>query len=195
MPLYIPPLPLAGGTVTGAVTVDGTVTPSGGIAPITSGFTSFGTGGLNQALNSTSGFSLTPVAGTFYYASLWIPFDVTLTGVVASTGVTGGTDDWIAALWGIGGGAALANSSLSGVAAPSGGTKQKFPFTGTLPVTGPAAYIIGMQSNGTHAQFLAFPNAAEGFITGSVAGVFGTVPSLSPASTYTANTGPFAGTY
>jgi hypothetical protein len=41
-------------------------TVSNGITPATTGFTSFGTGGLNQCLNSTSGGSTAMVAGTFY---------------------------------------------------------------------------------------------------------------------------------
>jgi hypothetical protein len=135
------------------------------------------------------------VAGTFYYAALYIPFNVTLTGIQVATGSVGGTDNWIVALWPIAGGSALANSALAGIAAPSSNTKKTFAFTGTVGVTGPGVFIVGLQSNGTTAKFLAFNNAVEGFATGSVAGSFGTVPSLSPATTYTANVGPFANTY
>ena len=54
----------------------------------------------------------------------------------------------------------------------------------------------GLQSNGTLCRLLAFGNAVEGFVTGTSAGSgFGTVPSLTPASTYTVNTGPFMNTY
>lgn len=173
-------------------------TVSNGINPATSGFTAFGTGGVVNVINSTSGASITMVAGTFYYAALYIPFNVTLTGFQVTAGTYTGspsTDKWIVALWPIAGGAALANSSLSGVTCPAQNTKQAFPFTGTRAVTGPGVFIFGLQSNGTTAKFLAFQNAVEGFITGSVAGSFGTVLSLTPASTYTVNLGPFASSY
>lgn len=170
-------------------------TVSNGITPATSGFTAFGTGGVTNTINSTSGADITMVAGTFYYSALYVPFNVTLTGFQVIPGSVGATDNWIVALWPIAGGAALANSALAGTVAPAAGTKKAFPFTGTLAVTGPGVYIFGLQSNGTTARFRAFQNAVEGFATGSVAGVFGTVPSLSPATTYTVNLGPFASSY
>ena len=163
--------------------------------PFTTAFTSFATGGAPNLLNTTAGNSTTMVAGTWYYAALMIPYNVTLTGIAAVTGGTGGTDKWILALWPAAGGTALANSATAGITAPGANTKKQFAFTGTVNVDGPGAYIIGLQSNGTTAQFLSFGNAAEGFITGLVAGTFGTIPSPSPASTYTQNVGPFATTY
>jgi hypothetical protein len=168
---------------------------SNGVSPYSTGFTAFSTGGDANLLNSSSGSSVTPVAGTWYYATLWIPYNCTLTGIIGCTGSAGGTDNWIVALWTAAGGAALANSSLSGIAAPAATTKKAFAFTGTVNVRGPGAYIIGIQSSGTTAKLLCFGNAVEGFATGSVAGSFGTVPSLSPATTYSVNLGPFATTY
>ena len=182
------------GTLNGT-TFSGTITPSAGIAPYKSGFTSFATGGAANLLNATSGGNQVPIAGTFYYAATFIPMNVTLTGVIVSSGTVGTTDNWIVALWPGTGGAALATSSLSGIVAPAANTKKAFPFTGTVNVDGPGAYIIGIQSNGTTARFLSFSNAVEGFITGQLAGTFATIPSLTPASTYSANAGPFATTY
>jgi hypothetical protein len=169
--------------------------PSAGVTPYSTGFTSFATGGSANLLNSSSGSSSSMAAGTWYYAALWIPYNVTLTGIIAVTGTAGGTDSWIAALWAASGGAALANSATAGTVAPAANTKKQFPFTSTVNVNGPGAYIIGLQSNGTTAQIHTFGNAVEGFVTGSVAGTFGTVPSLTPASTYTAFVGPMASTY
>lgn len=164
---------------------------SGGITPI-SAFTAWGYG---NSINTTAGGSSVMVAGTFYYAAIFVPYTSTLTGIQAITGGTGGTDNWIVALWASGGGTALATSALAGIVAPSANVKKAFPFTAPVTVYGPAVYILGVQSNGITARLLTFQNAAEGFITGSVAGVFGTVPSLTPAGTYSASTGPMANTY
>jgi len=171
-------------------------TLSNGIAQISSkAFTSFATGGSANLLNVSSGTSTTMVAGTWYYAVVPVWWNAALTGILASIGGVGGTDKWIAALWPAAGGAALANSALAGITVGTLNTKQQFPFTAAVNVTGPSLYIIGIQSNGTTAKFLSFQNATEGFVTGSVAGTFGTVPSLTPASTYSQSTGPQASTY
>jgi hypothetical protein len=167
-----------------------------GVLPVASGFTAFHTGGsAGNLLNTTSGSNTSMVAGTTYYAALWIPFNCTLTGVVVFSGLTGGTDNWIVALWGAAGGANLAHSNLAGTAAPATSTKARIPFTAPVTVTGPAIYYIGLQSNGTTARFQGFPNVTEGFVTGSVSGSFGTLPSLTPGTSYNQNVGPMASTY
>jgi hypothetical protein len=120
--------------------------------------------------------------------------NVTLTGIILSIGSTGGTDNFIAGLYDSAG-ALLASSSLSGILAGTTGTKQKFVFTAPVTVVGPGTYYAAVQSNGTTAKFLAMSNATEGFVTGSVAGTFGTLPSITPGTTYTASIGPFASTY
>jgi hypothetical protein len=165
------------------------------VVPYTTGFTAFATGGAPNLLNVSSGTQLTPVAGTFYYASLWVPYNCTLTGIIAAAGTVSGSDSWIVALWTAAGGAAIANSALAGTAAPANSSKKQFAFTAAAAVQGPGAYIIGVQSNGTTNRIFVFPNNLEGFITGSAAGSFGTVPSLSPAGSYSQNIGPMASTY
>lgn len=171
------------------------VQPSGGITTAQGAFTAFGTGGYANLLNVSSGASTTTVAGTWYYVALPVWFNATLTGALLAAGTTGGTDLWIAALWPAAGGAALASSAAAGTAAPAANTKAKFAFTTPYAAAGPAAYILGVQSNGTTAKLMTFPNATEGFITGSQAGTFGTIPSLTPAATYSQNIGPMAATY
>lgn len=164
------------------------------VTPITSGFTSFGTGGMTNVLNVTSGTSVTTVAGTIYWAAVLIPYNVTLTGIIFSIGTTGGTDKWIAALYNSAG-TLLANSDTAGITVGTANTKQKYAFASATTVTGPGVYYIALQSNGTTAKFLAFSNATEGFVTGSTTGSFATLPSITPGTTYTANIGPYASTY
>lgn len=166
----------------------------GGLVQVHTGFTAFGTGGSMNTLNVTSGANITMVAGTIYWAAVFIPFNISVTGIIASIGTTGGTDSWITALYSSTG-TLIANSSLSGIAVGTANTKQKFVFTAPATVIGPGVYYIALQSNGTTAKFLAFPNATEGFVTGSVAGTFGTLPSITPGTAFTQNVGPFASTY
>ena len=137
------------------------------------------------------------VGREWYYAALFIPFTVTLTGIIASVPTAeANTDKWNAAIWPAAGGAALANSFLSGTACPNNVAEDfALPFTGTVMIPGPAVYFAGIQSNGDTCRLEVFNNNVEGFATGDTAGTFGTVISLTPPSTYTASVGPMLKTY
>jgi hypothetical protein len=167
---------------------------SAGITPAATGWTTFYTGGAPNALNTTSGANVTMVAGTLYYAALFVPCNTTLTGLTFVVGTTGGTDKWIAALY-TRAGQLVANSALAGVTAGTAQTKQSIPFTAPIAVTGPAPYLAVLQSNGTTANFRAFGNSGEQFATGSTAGTFGTLPALTLSGNYNLNVGPFGNTY
>jgi hypothetical protein len=159
------------------------------------GWTTFATGGMGNGLNASSGTATVPVAGTWYYADVFVPFTVTVTGLIAGCVSGGGTDKWIAAIWPRTGGAALAASAAAGTTTPSA-ADFALPFTAPVTLPGPAVYKAGVQSNGTAARIETFGNAAEGFAAGSQSGTFGTVPSLSsPSTSYTQNAGPMAKTY
>lgn len=162
--------------------------------PISPGFVSFGTGGMPNVLNVTSGTSVTTVAGTIYWAAIPVLWNATITGIILSVGSTGGTDKFIAGLYNSAG-VLIANSDLAGITVGTANTKQKYVFTSATMVNGPGTYYVAVQSNGTTAKFLAFSNATEGFVTGSAAGSFGTLPSITPGTTYTVNVGPYATLY
>lgn len=158
-------------------------------------WTSFASGGSPNGLNSSSGSNTVPVAGTWYYCDLFVPFTTTATGLIVPGGSPGGTDSWIVAVWPAAGGTALANSATAGTAAPATNTSKKIAFTTPVVLPGPAVYKVAIQSNGTTGRLLNFSNAVEGFVTGTQAGTFGTVPSLSPGTTYNQSQGPMAKTY
>jgi hypothetical protein len=181
-------------TVGGTLSITGTTTVSGGVIPANSGFRSFGTGGMINTLNTSSGLSVTTVAGTIYWAAVYIPYNFTSTGLIVSIGSVGGTDKWILSLYNSAG-TLVANSATAGITVGTANTKQAFAFTSTVGLVGPGVYYVALQSNGTTAKFLAFNNNFEGFTTGSVAGTFGTLPSIAPGSGYIQGVGPFANTY
>lgn len=182
-------------TVAGAKTFTSAITPSGGIAPINTAFTSFGTGGFVNLLNVSSGVQIGPTNGQIYWAALFIPVNTHITGIAYSIGAAStGTDKVIAALYSASG-TLLGSSNTAGTTVSTAGTKQQVPLTSALDVLGPGVYFIALQFNGTAARFLGFNNNIEGFVTGSVAGTFGTLPSITPGTTYSVNTGPFASTY
>lgn len=184
-------------SISGAKTFSGIFSPTAGIAPINTGFTAFGTGGMPNVLNATSGTVTSAVAGTLYWAAVFIPMNTLITGVVYTTGTSNGAGNVIGALYDATG-ALVSNSALAGTAVSGSSVKQKLTFVGaggTTTATGPSTYYIVVQFSATTAKFMTFSNTVEGFVTGSTTGTFGTLPSITPGTTYSASVGPFASTY
>lgn len=186
---------LAGASFTGAVG------SSAGFNAVTSGFTAFGTGGAVNLLNTSSGTAKAPVIGTIYWAALLIPMNITVTGLTYTVGSgSTGTDLVIAALYNASG-TLLGNTALAGSTVQTASTKHKMALVNAsnvatpINVTGPGVYYIALQFSGTSARFMTFSNGNEGFVTGSATGTFGTLPTIAPGTTYTANIGPWASTY
>lgn len=138
--------------------------------------------------------SKTMVAGSIYYSSINIGFPAVLTGISVKVGSTGGTDTWIVGLYSPTG-VLLANSTLSGTTAGTASTWQQLPFTATYNLTQPGTYFLALQSNGTTATFGSRNAPTSPTLTGSKTGSAGTLTSITPPTTYTANLGPRALVY
>jgi hypothetical protein len=184
----------SGGSVLASVTSAGVITPTSGIAAtgksrfstVPIGFTAYGSFGTNTTL----------VAGTTYWAEVFIPRNVTLTGIGVLNGATVGTNKWVVGLYGSAGGSVLANSALAGATSSGADAFQELAFTGTYAAVGPARYWIAFQSDGTTDK--ARTIAASTFVdvlTKSATGSFGTLPSLTVPTTFTADVGPAAYVY
>ena len=142
----------------------------------------------------TGGNDTANTNGDIYWAPVYIPQNVTLTGVTFSIGSVGGTDKAIAALYNSAG-TLLANSATAGTTVGTANTFQSLAFTGTYAAVGPGVYYVAMQFNGTTAKFRAHTLAGYVFAANSQAGTFGTLASITPGTTYTANKGPIAFVY
>lgn len=162
-----------------------------------SGFTTFGTGGGINTLNTTSGTDTVAVVGTIYWAAVYIPVSITVTGVTYTTGATNGAGNVIGALYNSAG-TLVSNSALAGTAVSASQLKQQLTFVGAggaVAITGPGVYYIALQFSATTAKFKSFSNALESFVVGSVTGSFGTLPSITPGTTYATGVGPYASTF
>jgi hypothetical protein len=182
------------GSVLASVTAAGVIAPSSGMSltgrtkysTVPIGFTAYGSFGTNTTL----------VAGTIYWAEIFVPRNVTLTGVGVLNGATVGTDKWIVGLYASAGGAVLANSALAGTSSSGADAFQEIAFTATYAAVGPARYWIAFQSNGTTDKIRTI--AANTFVdtlTKSATGSFGTLSSLTVPTTFTADAGPIAYVY
>lgn len=174
----------------GSVWVEGDPPPLSGIRL---GFSTIPIGSVAYA---SVGTATTQVAGKKFWASVWIPHNMTVTGVKVLNAGTVGTDKMIAALYAGNGGAALAYSALAGTTTSGANAFQTLAFTSTYYAVGPARYFICIQTNGTTDNFRTI--ATSTFIdvlTTSATGTFGTLTSLTAPTTFTADVGPVAYVY
>ena len=173
--------------VGGTLTVTGGVAASGGfsISPRT-----LHTGGVAPAA-AADGTNVTPATTSTYYAEVFVPANVTLTGVAVFNGSAADGNVHVG----------LANSSGTIVAesntttAQSGtDTFQRVPFTSSYAAKGPATYYVLTQNSTTTARFNA--HAIGNFSAAAVTSqTYGTFTTLSPVTTFTADVGPIATLY
>lgn len=180
-------------TITPATTVTGALTPTGGVAA-GGGFTAsprnMHTGG-NPASASTDGTDATPVNTEVYIAEVFVPSNVTVTGVavfngsVASGNIKVGLADSTGAVV-----ATSASTAMSGTDA-----YQRVAFTGTYAAKGPATYFVllfvdnGTARVNTHTigNFGASKQTGQVYATGFT--------TITPPTTFVTALGPIASLY
>jgi hypothetical protein len=120
---------------------------------------------------------------------------VTLTGIGVLNGGTVATDKIIVALYDSTG-ALLASSALAGTNMASTNVFQETAFTATYTTLRPGRFWIAVQTNGANANIRTIATATWiDVLTSNVAGTFGTLPALTPPTTFTAGKGPIAYVY
>lgn len=165
------------------------------VAPFTGRYRHLTVGG-NLGTLSALGTNTTSVSGTVWYADVFIPLPGTLlTGIGILNGTTIGTDNGLVSLYDTNG-VLLANSALAGALTAGANAFQQYAFTATYTTLKPGRFFIGYQTNGTTATFRSVATATwVDVLTGSTAGVFGTLPAITPPTTFTADKGPVAYAY
>lgn len=142
------------------------------------------------------GTAVSSVAGTIYFADVFVGRDFTATGIGILNAGTTGTNLGIVALYDSGG-VLLANSALAGAVTSGGNAFQQYAFTATVRIQGPAQYWVAYQANGATDNFRCI--AASTFVdvlTKSQTGVFATIPAtFTPPTTFSADVGPAAYLY
>lgn len=159
----------------------------------------FTTEGGNVGTLASAGTSTTVVANTMYFADIFIPETAkVLTGIGWLNGTTATTSKTIVTLYNSAG-TLVANSVVTG-----GGTLiatsnifQQVAFVTPYTTPKPGRYWIGYMQDSTTATPRTIATATwVNVLTGSVAGVAATAtPSITPPTTFTADTGPIAYVY
>lgn len=141
------------------------------------------------------GTNTTLVAGTIYVASVYVPRQMTITGVGVLNGATVGTNNGIVGLYNAAG-ALVANSALAGNVTSGANAFQQRAFTGTYVALGPALFYVLYQANGTTDTLRTVAtNTFIDVLTKSDTGAFGTLTALTPPTSFTADVGPIAYVY
>lgn len=143
-------------------------------------------------VTATSGTDTTPVAGTVYYTSIYVPGDMFITNINVLLGSASTNGNVLVALYNEGG-SLLANSALAGVVTGTAATVQAVPLTVPYLATGPRYLIVGVSFANTSDRFRSVPaQCSGGILGGSVTGVFGTLanPITISATNFTADKAP-----
>lgn len=143
------------------------------------------------AYSSLGTGAVATVAGTWYISDVDIPRPMTVTTIGNLNGGTVGTDKLIYALFD-GSGRPLGNTAVAGTVTAGSNSFQEIALTTNVSI--PAGhYYIGVQSNGTtDKQRWQTTSTFIHTMTTSTTGAFGTVPFISPPTTFTTSTGPIA---
>jgi hypothetical protein len=183
--------------IAGTLGVTGVTTPTGGVAAAASMSARPGgvchTGGL-PARVSTDGTNAAFVNTEYYTAEVFVPCNMSITGVSLFNGATVGTDSVHAAL-AYSDGTIVAGSATGAVATSGADAYQNIPFSGgPITVLGPATYFIVFIPSGATDTYNAHPfgNFRAGKVTGRT---YGAITSFTPPSTFTADLGPIASLY
>jgi hypothetical protein len=181
--------------VGGALAVGGAFTPTGGLAAaagLSASPRCIHTGGMSVT-QSTDGNDTTPVITETYIAEVFVPANMSITGIAIFNGSAVGTDKLIAALYDSTG-AVVASSDLDGTTAVGTDTFQRLPFTAPYSAKGPATYYVGLQVNGTTYRFNSHIAGNFG-ASKKTTEVFGTLTTITPPTTFTTAQGPIASLY
>ena len=173
------------------LSITGTTTMTGGLVATVNRLTTIPIGAVAYA---SVGTSAVHVAGTIYSVELWVPANKTITGVGVLNGATVGTDNLIVALANSAG-TVVATSALAGALSSGANVFQEIALTATYAAVGPGRYWVIVQCNGTTATTRRIAASTYLPFAGSAAGVFGTLSTITPPTSTTADTGPIAYVY
>ena len=150
------------------------------------------TGGIPPTV-STDGTNATPVTTETYISEIFIPCEMTVTGIAILNGATVGTDKHFLALADIDG-TVVANTATAGTTTSGADAYQRIAFTTAYKAKGPATYYVCSQMNGTTDRYNAHAIGNFG-ADKKITTVFGTLASVTPPTAFVADLGPMASLY
>lgn len=142
----------------------------------------------------TLGSDTSTVNGTIFTTEIFVPTTILPAGLGVSFGTTTSSDKYIVAIFNAGG-TLVAYSTLAGTAySGTANTIHEIAFQYTSVLPGPARYWACIQANGTTSHIRTVSASTYLLKAKSATGTFGTL-SLTPPTTFTADTGPICYIY
>ncbi|MBU6501167.1 MAG: hypothetical protein KGJ89_05370 [Patescibacteria group bacterium] len=186
----------AAATASSTLAVTGVLTPTGGIAAAggKSVPTVYHSGGYQAP--ATTGLTQTQIVTTdSYYVEVFIPANVTLTGISLLQGHTTNASVNLSVGLADSTGVIVAKSATT-VAQGAADAYQQIPFTATYQAVGPAKYFIVLQGSATTGFFATHTigNFGAKLLTSETFGTFLTTATYA-TTTFTTAQGPVADTY
>lgn len=181
-------------TITPATAVTGALTPTGGVVAA-GGFSAsprmIHTGAV-PAVATTDGTDATPVTTETYCSEVFVPCNMTITGVALFNGsnVTGNVTVGLADSTG----APIAAAKSATTAGSGTDAYQRVPFAAPYAAKGPATYYIQVQYDSGTARYNAH-TLGNHSVQKQTSQVYGTFTSFTPAGTFTTAIGNIAGLY
>lgn len=182
----------AAGAVKFSITPAGAATPVGGVEAA-GGFSASPRNvhtGMQPATATTSGNNSTPVTTETYIGEVFVPCNMTVTGIAVFNGsdVTGNMNVGLADSDGV-------NVAESADTAGSGtDAYQLVPFTSTYATVGPATYFITIQYSSGTARYNTHTVGSFG-ASKKTGETFGTFTTITPPTTFTTNLANIASLY
>ena len=178
----------------GAITSDGLITATGGIALATLPTVYWPAGG--SVVLATAGTDVACSNGARWWVEVNIPYNSTITGLAYLIGSVGGTDSVVVQLCNSAGVEVATSREVGGAADLVGTTAtfQSVAFTAPYAATA-GRYFAVVQFNGTTAKFRTYPIPGSKFIANTAAGTWGTKADITPGTSFVADKGPILMTY
>lgn len=181
-------------TITPATTVTGVLTPTGGV--VAAG--GFSASPRNIAscgvppVASTSGTDAVPVATETYNVEVFVPANMTVTGVAIMNGSVAADNMTVGLASSAGAPIAAAKSATTALSGTD--ALQRVPFASPYAAVGPATYFIQFQMDGTTGRYNAHPFGNCGVLV-QTAQTYGVFASFTAPTTFVADEGPMAFLY
>lgn len=182
------------GTFSSTLGVTGVTTPIGGIAAAAGSSVSprlLATGGY-PAIISTSGNDSTPSITETYVTEIWVPANMTITGVALFNGsvITGNVTVGLATA----AGAPIAAAKSASTAGSGTDAYQRVPFATPYAAIGPATYYMQVQYSSASARYNTHTVGNFGCLV-QTSQVYGTLASFTPPTTFVTNVCNMASLY
>lgn len=149
------------------------------------------TGG-HQPYDSSDGSNSTPAATETYIAEVFIPCNMTITGIAVFNGSVASGNMKVCLADETGAPVSAATSASTAMSGTS--TLQRIPFAVAYAAKGPRTMYVLLQIDNNTARYRTIPFSSCG-ASKKTGEVYGTFTTVTPPTTFTANVGPMAQLY